>query len=111
MALHHLAHHRLAVFLGLAQELVRGAPDLLVVVLDLELGNGFHFDGDTLVRVQGVARRHVEAHQLQVELVGLLEQRHHHGAADDDDIRAAASIDDEGAVGAHLAVERAQDRE
>ena len=111
MALHHLAHHRLAVFLGLAQELVRRAPDLLVVVLDLELGNGLHFDGDTLVGVQGVARRHVKAHQLQVELVGFLEERHDHGAAADDDARAAASIDDQCAVGADLAVERAQDRQ
>ena len=94
MAFHHEANQALALVWFLAQELFRSGEDRFLVGFDLDLRHRFHGDGDALLRVQVLLRRHVEGHQLERQIPAGLHHRKNEGASSAVDLRASHAVSD-----------------
>ena len=68
VAFHHKADQRLAVLVGLGEELFGRCLDGFRVGLDFDLRHGFDGYGDALHRVEVLLRGNVERHQFEREL-------------------------------------------
>ncbi len=95
MPLHHEANQILALLLVLVQELLSCRENADRVGLNLDLCHRFHVHGDTLAGVEVLGGCHVEAHQLQRQLPGLLDHRPDDFTAPLDDLGAAKAVDDQ----------------
>jgi hypothetical protein len=73
--------------------------------------NRLHGDGKSLIGVEGVIWGNVEAHELEIEVIGPLKQWHHKRASTNHDIGSTAAVDDERSIGTDLSIERAQNGE
>ncbi|MNS63531.1 hypothetical protein D3C72_966270 [compost metagenome] len=105
VALHHELDLVLALLGGLGQELLGGGADRLLVVLHLDLGDGLHVHRHALRGVEVLLGGHIEAHQLQRELLAALEDGDDQAAAAGQDGGAAPAVHDQRLVGRDLFVD------
>src|SRR5581483_2028874 len=109
VSFHHQANERLALLGRLGEELLGRGADALRIAFDLDLRYRLDVHRHALRGEEVLLRGDVEGHQLERELLGVLEHGPDDLAAAGDDAGAAPAVDDESAIGPHAPEEAADD--
>ena len=104
MSFHHQADQAFPLLVGLGEELFRRGQNGLHVRLDLDLRYRLDRDRHALLGVEVLLWGHVERHQFQRKLAAYLDHGEHQSAVALHYSGPAQSVDDQGFMGAGLAI-------